>query len=378
MDNAGKENIKVAIIAPYSIYPTDSGGKKYVALFYKYLRQILPVQVFTTNLNAEDSNVHAVLGTSRLRYGNIFLYWRIKKKIQKEKVTHLILEHPYFGWLGWLLKKNIGITLIIQSHNIEAIRFKTLGKPWWRLLQWYECWVHCMADINFYITEEDRQYAIEKYQLDSSKCHCITYGIEESLAPTAQEKLDAKKWLQEKYQLKENEKIILFVGSLGYAPNTEAVEFICEKINPILLAVKEFDYRILICGAGLPSTLVRLKDSKNIVFTGFVEDINVYFKGADIFINPIISGGGIKTKLVEALGNEMISISTVNGAVGVNENITNNKLLVVSDGNWEDFAAKIVAAQSQSLIGKEFFEKFYWGKIVEKAKSIILTHTTNA
>ncbi len=372
MDNADKENIKVVIIAPYNIYPTDSGGKKYVALFYKYLRQILSVQVFTTNLNAEDSSVHAVLGTSRLRYCNIYLYWRIKKIIEKEKISHLILEHPYFGWLGWLLKKNIGITLIVQSHNIEAIRFKTLGKPWWRILQSYEGWVHSIADINFFITEEDRQYAIEKYQLESNSCHCITYGIEQSVPPASQEKLVAKKWLQEKYQLKEEEKIILFIGSLGYAPNTEAVKFICDKINPILLSNKEFNYKIFICGAGLPSTLARLKESKNIVFTGFVQDINVYFKGADIFINPIISGGGIKTKLVEALGNDLISISTVNGAIGVNESIANNKLLVVGDGNWEDFAAKIVAAQSQSIIGKEFFEKFYWGSIVENAKEIII------
>ncbi len=378
MDNADSQNIKVAIIAPYSIYPTDSGGKKYVALFYKYLRKILPVQVFTTNSDAEDNNVQGVLGTSKLRYGNVFLYWTLKKLIKKEKITHLILEHPYFGWLGWLLKKNIGIVLIVQSHNIEAIRFKTLGKTWWRILQSYEGWAHRKADINFFITEADCKYAVEKYQLDSNKCHCITYGIEESAAPTAQEKLVAKKWLQEKYELKEDEKIVLFVGSLGYSPNIEAVEIICEKINSILLSNEVFKYKILICGAGLPSTLVRLKDSKNIIFTGYVDDINLYFKGADIFINPIISGGGIKTKLVEALGNNLFSISTVNGAIGVNESIANNKLSVVNDGNWEEFATEIVAAQTQSIIGEQFFEVFYWGKIVEKAESIILGHTKNS
>lgn len=372
MDNANTINIKVAILAPYSIYPTDSGGKKYVALFYKYLRSLLPVYVFTTDANVDDKNVLPILGTSRLRYGNLWLYWRLKRILQQEKITHLIIEHPYFGWLGWLLKKNIGISFIIQSHNIEAIRFKTLGKPWWRIMQWYEGWAHRRADVNFFITEEDRQYAIDKYQLDSNKCHNITYGIELSKAPSSQEKLVAKKWIQEKYLLREDEKIILFVGSLGYAPNSEAVEIICDTINPMLLNDKEFHYKILICGAGLPPTLERLKDSENIVFTGFVEDINVYFKGADIFINPIISGGGIKTKLVEALGNDLVSISTVNGAIGVNQKITNDKLQIIDDNDWVNFAAKIASVNDQTVIKEEFFEQFYWKKIADKAKVVMI------
>jgi hypothetical protein len=55
---------------------------------------------------------------------------------------------------------------------------------------------------------------------------------------------------------------------------------------------------------------------QNIIYAGFVDDISIYFKGADVFINPVSYGGGIKTKLVEALGYNLNAVSTSNGAIG--------------------------------------------------------------
>ena len=52
----------------------------------------------------------------------------------------------------------------------------------------------------------------------------------------------------------------------------------------------------------MPKEYEDLKDIKNLVYAGFVNDVDVYYKGADLFINPVNSGGGLKTKLVEAIG----------------------------------------------------------------------------
>ena len=55
-----------------------------------------------------------------------------------------------------------------------------------------------------------------------------------------------------------------------------------------------------------------LKDyaDKNIIYAGFVDDITLFYKAADMLINPVIDGGGIKTKLVEALGYNMNVVTT--------------------------------------------------------------------
>ena len=95
--------------------------------------------------------------------------------------------------------------------------------------------------------------------------------------------------------------------------------------------------------------------------------------GADIFINPVIDGGGIKTKLVEALGNNLCCISTVEGAIGVPENITNGRLIVVHEKGWDSFAQTIIKSDSRKgCIDHAFFNHFYWGNIAQKAADAII------
>ena len=48
--------------------------------------------------------------------------------------------------------------------------------------------------------------------------------------------------------------------------------------------------------------------------------------GADVFINPITSGGGIKVKIMEALSYGLPVVSTVHGAKGIDKTVTGRQL----------------------------------------------------
>ena len=283
-----------------------------------------------------------------------------------------MLIHPYYGWLGILLKIFTKVKLVINSHNIESLRFKSMNKSWWKPLWYYEKYIHRNANLNFFITDEDKNYAIEYFGLNKDKCFTITYGFDFNTPPNSIEKNNAKNELIKIHSISNEDVILLFNGTLDYKPNLDAVNHIINSINPVLLQHNNFNYKIIICGKGLPLEYNNLKDQPNVIYAGFVDDISLYFKGADIFINPVIDGGGIKTKLVEALGNNLYSISTVEGAIGVPENITNNKLKIIRDTNWETFAKAIIEAdfQKDNINGK-FFEYFYWENIAEKAKNAI-------
>ena len=103
-----------------------------------------------------------------------------------------------------------------------------------------------------------------------------------------------------------------------------------------------------------------------------MDDINLYFRGADVFINPVTEGGGIKTKLVEALGHNLNAVSTENGAIGVNAALCNGKLLVSGNEDWEKFAANVVtAAKIKAGIPPEYFHHFYWGYSMEKLEKFL-------
>lgn len=205
------------------------------------------------------------------------------------------------------------------------------------------------------------------------RCHTITYGFELSKPPSSRERLNAKKTLQDLHGIDADELIIFFNGTLDYAPNLAAVDIILQEINPRLLNKKRLRYKIIICGKNLPAAYNELKSHANerIIYAGFVQDISAYFAGADLFINPVIGGGGIKTKLVEALGYDLSCVSTESGAIGVNDKITGQKLKIVPDADWESFTNAIFEMKTAAAIPEQFFQHFYWGNIAGKAAAIL-------
>ena len=112
-------------------------------------------------------------------------------------------------------------------------------------------------DNNFFVTEEDRLFAIKNYQLNPGKCHVITYGIEWQQIPSVEQKQNAAAELRRQYNIPAYEKILLFNGSLDYFPNIEAINYILENINPWLLQKGSYKYKIIICGKGLPAVFER-------------------------------------------------------------------------------------------------------------------------
>ena len=181
------------------------------------------------------------------RYINPFIFFLLRRIIREQQATHLIIEHPYWGWLGMLLKWSTGIHLTVHSHNIESTRWKSLGKWWWRIMGWYEGMTHRNADASFFITPQDLEFAIRRYGVDAEKCAVISYGIDLRALPDEGDLLRSQNFVRDRHGIAPDERIILFNGTLSYFPNTEALDFIVEKINPLLMA-SGLKYRILICG----------------------------------------------------------------------------------------------------------------------------------
>lgn len=366
----------VLSIVTYKILPPKLGGQKGIALFNEYFSKEVNLFCFTIRDNDPSLAPYKVfneLANGTLRYINPFYFSTIKKIIKENQISHVIVEHPYYGWMALMLKKYCKVKVIVHSHNIESERFKTVGKSWWKILWYYEKWVHNKADFTFCITQQDRQYFKKQYQIPFEKSTVITYGIPWNTVPSSFERSAAKNNLLKRYSLPAGTHLFLFNGTLNYQPNLVAVKNIVEKINPLFIK-KGIDYKIIICGKGLPDEMNELKEyaDKNIIYAGFVDDISEYFKGADVFINPVTDGGGIKTKLVEALGYNMNAVSTRNGAIGVEENICNSKLYLSENEDWQKFADNMeISLSNSNSVSSAYFDHFYWANIAAKAAQII-------
>lgn len=375
------ENSRLNILAiiPYRVRPVTTGGQKSIALFYDYFSKLVNLTGITVKSATENKREYSyelipLFSDSATRYINPAYFFSLRKIIKRKKITHVMIDHPYFGWLGILLKSMLGVKLIVRSHNIEGLRFKSMGKWWWKILWNYERKVHRSANINFFVTEEDRQYAIDHFAINKNTCTVIPFGIDKENAPSPDEKLTAKGIVCKRHNLDKSKTLLLYSAALNYPPNVMGLDFILEELNPLLLQSAQ-PYNILISGSKLAQQYNNLEAyvNQHITYAGFVDDIDQYFAAADIFLNPIAEGGGIKTKAVEALGANCTLISFQNGAIGIPANIAGEKLKVVPNNDAQAFTNRILAACNTASpnIPESFFLFFSWRNIAQRAKDKI-------
>lgn len=366
---------KVLNIVPYQYLPYFSGGQKLIAHFNHYLGEQCVLHVAGTADNdaalADGYSFHPLLKTSRFRYADIGSFFSIKKLIKEQHIDTVIIEHPYLGWLGWMLKKTCSIKLIIHTHNIEYERFRTMGKSWWPLLKLYEHLVLQMADTIFCISAEDKQWMTEKLNISSEKCLVVPYGINQKEMPAG--KQESKERVCSKHGFNPQHSLFLFNGLLDYKPNLDALKIILEEINPILLR-SSLKYNILVTGKRLPAEFNELKtwNQQHVYYAGFVDDVDLYFKSADLFLNPVQTGGGVKTKMIEAIAAGTTVVSTKSGATGIEAAVCGNKLLVIADNDWNKFADCILQnSHTASPSPAAYYQFYYWGNIIKKLITVL-------
>lgn len=369
---------KIVSIIPYKVLPAKLGGEKGIALFYEYLGRLAEVTGISTKNNdpqyAINYKLLNILSDSKLRYINPLLYFSIRRVLLQQKATHLFIEHPYFGWLAWALKKTLPVVWVVHSHNIEYMRSRSIGRWWWRALKAYERWVYRRADKVFFISDEDREHAIKELGVSVSKSFTVTYGIEQAGIPDDSELHECRRKIGALHGIDQEEKVLLFNGALYHHTNYDALRIILNKINPVLLGAPAFKYKIIICGKGLPAFFNELKEyaDKHIIYAGFVEDISLYFKAADVFLNPILSGGGIKTKAIEALAMNCTVVSTELGAMGIKREICGDKLHIIENHDWQLFAETVIhSAQKEEPTPPTFFDYYYWGRVADKTLTLL-------
>lgn len=366
-----ESKIHVLNIIPYRVLPPKFGGQKAIAFFNEYLGREINLTCISPSNNIADAPVSyellPILSTGKFRYCNLLYFFKIRKIIREKGITHIMGEHPYYGWLLVLLQRFCRVKMVVRSHNIEALRFKSIGKWWWRMLYFYEKWTYRHADYLFLITEADRSFCIEHFKTATDKSFLITYGIPNTENPSPLAKMQARQWLQEKYRLKSATQILLFNGAFNYAPNANALQLIVQKIIPAL-AEAQLDFTVLICGKDIPQEITAAQNA-HLQIAGFVEDIHPYFLGADIFLNPIVDGGGIKTKLVEALSFNTSVVSFESGAIGVPTAVTGNQLTIVPDHEVNQFVSAIMAQLNHKKedLPTDFYRYFSWKNIAQKA-----------
>lgn len=361
--------MRILSIAWYKVLPPRFGGQKGITLFTKYLSKCIPLVLLCSKNNESSDDlpfqVLPLLPIGKSQFINPFCWYKIMRTAERNDATHLLLEHPYHGIGGYLTKKRTKAKLIIHSHNIESQRFKQLGKWWWWMMAKYEGWTHRRADLSLFKTEDDLEYAITHFKLCRNNCMVIPYGTEMKTIVT--DKKNLRELICARHTISPGEKILLFAGTLDYAPNARAVEIIFKELAPRLVELNKFPFKIFICGRNKFPAYQYLKALKhnNIIYTGEVSDLERYLYAADVFINPLEQAFGIQTKIIDAVAHNLNVVTTVPATNGLPSYLLNTKMFVTENIDWAEFVKKINEALfTQSNTPQRFYSDFNWENII--------------
>ncbi len=125
-----------------------------------------------------------------------------------------------------------------------------------------------------------------------------------------------------------NNKTILFLGSIGYDPNYDAVIYFLDNIFP-LIRDRVPGVKFYIAGPLSKEYLGKFNDGKSVFVLGFVEDLASLYRKTSVVVVPIRIGGGTRIKILEAVAYLKPIVSTSIGSEGLE--LQNKKHILIED-----------------------------------------------
>lgn len=121
--------------------------------------------------------------------------------------------------------------------------------------------------------------------------------------------------------------VVVFLGSMDWEANVDAVEYFCRDIWPaVRAAVPSARFRIV---GRDPAPRVRALASDSVEVTGTVSSVVDHLKETAVFAVPLRIGGGTRLKIFEAMAAGRAVVSTSIGAEGLD--VSNGRDIVLAD-----------------------------------------------
>lgn len=210
------------------------------------------------------------------------------------------------------------------------------------------------------MSEEDRQF-IGK-ELNKEKIDVVANGVD-------------TKWFAQKPRSLSQRPTILSVGTFKWLPNIEAVDFLVEKIWP-LIKQKVANAQLLIVGNAPTNKVIAYgKNDPQITVAGRIEDIRDAFQSAHVLLAPVFSGKGTRYKILEAMASGTPVIASKIAVEGLNirdgqDVLTSNDAQTLADLTVQVLSDKNLW-QTLSANGKKFVGQHYdWELISQELDKI--------
>lgn len=336
--------------------------KKYLKLEKNQITQTQIQKNMSFNLLIFVTSIIKQKAYQATRFYDLEIQNMIQEKIDKNKYTAIIFESIFTTiYLNKLILHN-NPQIILRAHNIEHKIWKnlarhTISKKLVFLLLAHqikkmETEIPKYVDYIFTLSEKDQQYF---QNIFPKKTHNIpvTFDIEN-------------------ISHKKVRNSIVHLGAMDWKPNTEGISWFLQNVHPQL---EDEDITIYIAGKNMPKKYFNYV-SPNTVIEGAVKNAKNYIKNKEVVFVPLLSGSGVRIKILESMALGIPVVSTRKGAEGIP--YTDRKNIFIANSPLEFKNALCILIQNKQLaaqIGKEgqrLIQEHFSDQIVTKKLRHIL------
>lgn len=266
------------------------------------------------------------------RFSNKEFEEALRKKLNEYTFDIIQFESIFTAPYLTAAKEESEAKMICRVHNIEHLIWKQIAenesglfkKRYLKLLsdrlEKYELEILNQFDLLLNISKLEGK-EIGALGIKTPQFH-LAYGIEK---PRFQ-----------KGQIKREEQSVYHIGSMDWIPNQEGVSWFVNRVWDKVLA-KQPKLTLYLAGRNMPNSFNRFQ-SENIEVVGEVDEMVAFSTEKNLMIVPLLSGAGLRIKVLEAMMLGKIIISTKRGIHGFDLKDNVNVLLAQSA---DEFAEKI-------------------------------------
>lgn len=279
------------------------------------------------------------------RFHSPALEHKIVQLLEKENFTTVILDSLFTTSYLASIRKQFSGKVFLRAHNIEGDLWKTYadsasGPKKWYLNRLYK-------DIRTYETECFKKVdgILSISEADSQRIREMGIQTPIDLIPVT---IDTCERLPD-YEANTP----YHLGSMDWEPNREAVDYIL-RILP--QTRKELPDTLFHIAGSNASNYYESNVNEGIVVDGFVEDTCIYAQNKGILVSPILSGSGIRIKILEAMGLGVPVLTTTIGALGID---TTSGALIIADNETvyiKEMIGLIESSKKREEIGRNAVE----------------------
>lgn len=217
-------------------------------------------------------------------------------------IIHVLNSHSLIPFFGFELAKMVGAKLVCDMHDIDHHLYASLGKPPDVIAE--------AKDIQQLVGDAcTHVFAMSSF--DIPMLHDM--GVASDKITHSPNGVDIYSGVVPSKTCRE----VLFVGNMTYEPNKEAVEILAKEIIPHILREHRHVQFTMI---GRTPDELKSYATGNIHFIGEVDDLTPHLLKADIGVAPLISGSGMKVKMLTYASHALPVLGTPTALMGYEDN----------------------------------------------------------